>query len=65
MITMIKEIERKDHGAVAAIWCDVLGYLPVTEESVAKTYEKMKGDSRCRTFAADVNGEAAGFCHNS
>lgn len=41
MITMIKEIERKDHGAVAAIWRDVLGYLPVTEESVAKTYEKM------------------------
>ncbi len=38
---MIKEIERKDHGAVAAIWRDVLGYLPVTEESVAKTYEKM------------------------
>lgn len=41
MDTVIREIESKDYSSVAVIWRDVLGYLPVTEESVAKTYEKM------------------------
>lgn len=61
MDIVIREIESKDYASVAAIWRDVLGYLSVTEESIAKIYEKMKGDSRYRTFVADVNSEVVGF----
>jgi len=61
MNIVIREIESKDYASVAAIWRNVLGYLSVTEESIVGTYEKMKGDSRYRTFVADVNGEAVGF----
>lgn len=61
MNIVIREIESKDYASVAAIWREVLGYLSVTEESAAKTYEKMKDDSRYRTFVADVNGEVVGF----
>ncbi len=41
MDIVLREIKSKDYSSAAAIWRDVLGYLPVTEESVAKTYEKM------------------------
>lgn len=34
MNIVIREIESKDYGAVAAIWREVLGYLSVTDESV-------------------------------
>ncbi len=61
MNIVIREIERKDYGAVAAIWRDVLGFSSVTDESVIQTYEKMKDDSRYCTFIADVDGEVAGF----
>lgn len=61
MDIVIREIESKDYTSVTAIWRDVLGFLSVTDETVIKTYEKMKGDSRYKTFVADVNGAVVGF----
>ena len=61
MNIVIREIESKDYTSVTAIWRDVLGFLSVTDETVIKTYEKMKGDSRYSTFVADVNGAVVGF----
>ncbi len=58
---VIREIESKDYISVAAIWHDVLGFSSVTDETVAKTCEKMKGDSRYCTFVADVNDNVVGL----
>ncbi len=57
----IREIESKDYTSVTAIWRDVLGFLSVTDENVAKTYRKMKNDSRYNTFVADVDNTVVGF----
>lgn len=61
MDIVIREIECKDYGSVAAIWRDVLGILTATDENVIGTYEKMKNDNRYCTFVADVNGAVVGF----
>lgn len=61
MNIVIRKIESKDYISIAAIWRDVLGFSSITDENVAKTCEKMKADSRCCTFVADVNGNVAGF----
>ena len=61
MNIIIREIEKKDYISVAAIWRDVLGFLPATDESVTRTYEKMKNDNRYRTFVADMDGNIVGF----
>jgi len=61
MSVVIREIESKDYLPVAAIWRDVLGMQGATDENVTQTYEKMKGDSRYRTFVADMNGTVVGF----
>lgn len=61
MNVVVREIESKDYVSVAAIWRDVLGYSSVSTETVAETYEKMKGDNRYRTFVADVDGKVVGF----
>lgn len=61
MNIVIREIESKDYVSVAAIWCDVLGFLSATDENVTTTYEKMKSDSRYCTFVVDVNGDVVGF----
>ena len=53
--------QSKDYVSVAAIWRDVLGLSSVTDESVAKTCEKMKGDSRYCTFVADMNDNVVGL----
>ena len=58
---MIREIESRDYASAAAIWRDVLGFSSATDENVSKTYEKMKNDSRYRTFVADADGEVVGF----
>lgn len=58
---VIRKIESKDYISVAAIWRDVLGILSATDETVIKTFEKMKGDSRYSTFVADVNSHVVGF----
>lgn len=61
MSIVIRDIERRDYAAVAAIWRDVLGILTATDEIAVKTYERMKGDDRYRTFVADAGGEVVGF----
>lgn len=61
MNVVVREIESKDHISVAAIWRDVLGFSSVTDEAVAETYEKMKGDDRYHTFVADADGKVVGF----
>lgn len=61
MDIVIREIERKDYQSAAMIWRNVLGYPSITEESLAETYQKMKGDSRYSTFVADVNGNVVGL----
>ncbi len=61
MNIIIREIEKKDYISVAAIWRNVLGFLPATDESVTRTYEKMKNDSRYCTFVADMDGNTVGF----
>lgn len=61
MNIVIREIESKDYVSVAAIWRDVLGLSSVKDESVAKTCEKMKGDSRYCTFVADMNDNVVGL----
>ena len=58
---VIREIEGKDYVPVAAIWRDVLGFSSVTDESVAKTYKKMKDDNRYCTFVADADGGVVGL----
>lgn len=57
----IREIESKDYIFVSAIYRDVLGFLSITDETVSKTYEKMKGDSRYCTFVAEATGNVVGF----
>lgn len=53
MDIVIREIESKDYIFVSAIWRDVLDRTySITDETVGKTYEKMKGDSRYCTFVA-------------
>ena len=61
MNIVIREIESKDYISIIAIWRGALGLLSATDENVAKTFEKMKGDSRYCTFVADVNGNVVGF----
>ncbi len=61
MNIVIRAIESKDYDSVITIWRSALGNLQVTDETVAKTFEKMRGDSRYGTFVADVDGETVGF----
>ncbi len=56
----IREIEEKDYLPVAAIWRDVLDLPTATDGIVAETYEKMKADSRYRTFVAETDGKVVG-----
>ncbi|MFG6326635.1 MAG: GNAT family N-acetyltransferase [Lachnospiraceae bacterium] len=57
----IREIENKDYTSIGAIWREALGFLSTADEIVVETFEKMKEDSRYRTFVADVNGTVVGF----
>lgn len=61
MNIVIREIEENDYGSVASVWRATIGLLPVTDETFVKTCEKMKADSRYRTFVADAGGEVVGF----
>lgn len=61
MDIVIREIESQDYISIIAIWRNALGLLSVTDENVAQTFEKMKGDSRYCTFVADMDGNVVGF----
>ena len=61
MKVTIREIEEKDYLSVAAIWRNVLDLPTATDSIVTETYEKMKADSRYRTFVAETNGEIVGI----
>lgn len=61
MNIVIREIESKDYLSITAIWRDALGRLSASDENVAQTFEKMKGDRRYCTFVADMDGCVVGF----
>lgn len=61
MNIIIREIESKDYLSITAIWRDALGRLSASDENVAQTFEKMKGDRRYCTFVADMDGNVVGF----
>ena len=58
---MIREIQREDYAAVAGFWRDLLDVPAATDESVARTFEKMSGDDRYRTYVAVEDGTVVGF----
>lgn len=58
---LIREMESKDYRSVAEIWRNFFDSESVTDESVVQVCEKMKNDSRYRTFVADMNGRVIGF----
>ncbi len=58
---LIREMERKDYSFVAEIWRNFFDSGSITDESVVQVCEKMKDDSRYRTFVADVNDHVIGF----
>ena len=57
----IRDMESRDYMSVAAVWRDVFGPLPLADESVVSTCEKMKADSRYRVFVADIDGAVVGL----
>ena len=61
MKVTVREIEERDYLPVAAIWRDVLDIPNATDDAVAETYEKMKHDSRYRTFVAETDGKVVGL----
>lgn len=59
-MVVIRDIREKDYPEVARIWRDVLG-IPVTDECLAETYDKMGKDDRYATFVAEENGKIVGL----
>lgn len=57
----IRDMESRDYRTVAAVWREVFGPLPLADESVISTCEKMKADSRYRVFVADIDGAVVGL----
>lgn len=57
----IREIESRDYKAVAAIWRDVLDIPSATDDITARTYERMKSDSRYHTYVAEAEGRVIGL----
>lgn len=56
----IRKLREEDYDAVAEIWRDVLD-IPVTDECLAETYEKMGGDERYASFVAEADGKVVGL----
>lgn len=56
----IRELEEKDALSVAAIWRKTIGLLSPSDESVVKTFDRMKDEHRYRTFVADADGRVVG-----
>lgn len=58
---MVRDMRREDCPAVAVLWREVLNIPTASEESVSRTFEKMNGDSRYRSFVAEEDGRVVGF----
>ena len=60
MNVIIRKLQKEDYKAVAAIWRDVLD-IPVTDDELNRTYDKMNGDERYATFVAEADGTVVGL----
>ena len=60
MNVIIRKLQKEDYKAVAAIWRDVLD-IPVTDDELNLTYDKMNGDERYATFVAEADGTVVGL----
>ena len=60
MNVIIRKLRKEDYKAVAAIWRDVLD-IPVTDDELNRTYDKMNGDERYATFVAEADGTVVGL----
>ena len=57
----IREIESRDYLRAAAVWREVYGFLPVSDETFVETCRKMQNDSQYHIFVAEKNGDVVGF----
>ena len=58
---MIRDMRYEDCPVVAKFWREQLDVPAATDESVRRTFEKMSGDNRYRTFVAEEDGKVVGF----
>lgn len=58
---MIRPMQYKDCSTVARLWRDDLDVPIAMDESVRRTFEKMREDSRYFTYVAEEDGVVAGF----
>ncbi len=58
---MIREVQREDYADIARFWRELLDVPAATDESVAKTLDKMRDDSRYCTYVAVEDGAVVGF----
>ena len=58
---MIREMRFEDCAVVAKLWRELLNVPAATEESVRRTFTRMSGDDRYRTFVAEEDGIVVGF----
>ena len=61
MEIVIREIEEKDYPALLSIWNNELGNKDVTAENIKPHYDRVKNDSRYKTYVACLEGELVGF----
>lgn len=60
MRVIVRKLQKADYTAVAEIWRVVLD-IPVTDDELSGTYEKMDGDNRYATFVAEAGGKVVGL----
>ena len=58
---MIREIQPEDYARVAWFWRELLDTPVATDESVSRTFKRMRGDSRYCTYVAVEDGIVVGF----
>ncbi|MBQ3335159.1 MAG: GNAT family N-acetyltransferase [Eubacteriaceae bacterium] len=58
---LIRPMQNKDCPTVAWLWRNDLDVPIATDESVRRTFEKMREDSRYFTYVAEEDGIVVGF----
>lgn len=58
---MIREVQREDYASIARFWRELLDVPTATDDSVARTLDKMSNDNRYCTFVAVEDGIVVGF----